>query len=236
MPYATNLFFQEMNTFMNMGSRILTTHEPTKLKGMDQVEQLVKVDITGVPQPLQPIEFPEINLPLLPTRAPAPTTTEVAEELAKLNGEAVEAYKAPPPVNLNTLSQLQSKATTAQEEIQLDPGSFAPIQPQVQALQQPQQTIEPAAVTTTGIPIINIDTSPSAMAEAGLREPKESTGALTQLQQQQAPLQGQSSTRRRLVRRIPQQPQQQQQQQQQQPEEDQGPQQYAQKVTVNKLG
>jgi DNA-directed RNA polymerase II subunit RPB2 len=233
MPYATNLFFQEMNTFMNMGSRILTTHEPTKLKGMDQVEQLVKVDITGVPQPLQPIEFPEINLPLLPTRAPAPTATEVAEELAKLNGEAVEAYKAPPPVNLNTLSQLQTTANPVQEEIQLAPGSFAPTQPQVQAFQEPQQTIEPAAVTTTGIPIINIDTSPSAMAEAGLREPKESTGAITQLQQQQAPLQGQSSTRRRLIRRTPQQPQQ---EQQQQPEEEQGPQQYAQKVTVNKLG
>jgi len=97
---------------------------------------------------------------------------------------------------------------------------------------QQQPEIEPMAITTSGIPIINIDTSPTAMEQSGLKQPNDATAILTPPQQQSV----QQPSRRRVTRL--QQPQQiQQSQQPQQPQEQEQPkQQYAQQVSVEKLG
>jgi hypothetical protein len=244
MPYATNLFFQEMNTFMNMGARILTSREPMRLKGLDRVEDMVNVDIEGVSQPLVPRVIPEISVPPLPENPPAATTEQISEELAKLNATSIiNAANVANTVNttVNTLQQPQQLQTQLQnqfqqplqqQDIQLAPGSFNTVQQTQQQfpIMQQQPSIEPMAVTTSGIPIINIDTSPNAMEQSGLTQPRDATSSINLPQQQQP----QQSSRRRVTR-LP--PQQQQPQQQEQSQEQEPPkQQYAQQVSVEKLG
>jgi hypothetical protein len=93
------------------------------------------------------------------------------------------------------------------------------------------------AVTDTGIPIINIDTSQEAMSQAGLTQPRDATVSIAALAPQVQ--QVQDTPRRRYVRKQPQQPYQQSQQPSQQfPQQmtqDSPVQQYQQQISVEKL-
>lgn len=224
MPYATKLFDQEMATFMNMSTRYLTTRDTTRLNGLDAVEQLAEVNVTGVNQTLQPIVYPSHHVPELVKQVALPTAGDIQKTLAALNDEARSAYQAevasvmPPPG--------AAPATNAQE-IQLAPNSFgppaAPSQPAQPLVNIPvAQAINGEGVIATaenGAPIINIDTSDQALQAEGLTVPADATRSLQPPGPQgpQGQMGGYPPIRRQ--RRAPSQPrwQQQPQQQPQQP-------------------
>jgi DNA-directed RNA polymerase beta subunit len=52
MPYATKLFLQEMECFMNISCRALTTYEPSKLHGIKDIEGRVADETEDINMPL----------------------------------------------------------------------------------------------------------------------------------------------------------------------------------------
>jgi len=223
MPYATNLFFQELNTFMNMGSRILTTHDVTKLKGMDKVEELAAVTIQDVDQILPEVVYPDTVVPALPEKPVLQTAAQVSAELGKLQDESVELYQSVLNVQPTGMEQVQVQEQQSQQpmvQMQLQEQG-----PQVQL--QPSQTnltgmngiqVMPNSITgfnpvsnqvvtetDTSKPVFLIDTSAAALESSGLKQPGDATKSIappTQFQQdtlQQQQQQPQQS-RRRVVR------------------------------------
>lgn len=186
MPYASKLFFQELETFLNLGLRVLTTADSTRLKGMDRVEEIVQANTEGADLPLPIRTFQEVVVPQI-VEPTLPTASEVAEQLAKLNEQAVDTYQQ----MTELVAQEQSKQTNQAQpqlqfqapregEIQLQPQSIAPITAQAQSpLQQDVfanvSTVKPEVdmQTADGAPIIQIDTSDAAMAAEGLKQPKD---------------------------------------------------------------
>jgi hypothetical protein len=241
MPYATHLFFQEISTFMNLGFRMLTTHDATKLKGFESIGVTTDLDMEGALQPLPTRVYPDIiqTISNVPTKQYNPTTAEVEEALANLKEEdfSVPEGTTSLPITLVNQIQLQSGSIAPNQQQQLQPGSIVPV------LNQQIQSSSNTSITELGAPIINIDTSPRAMTEAGFKEPSDATKSiappLQPLVQEQQP---QQQRRPRLQRRPQSQPQQfqeptQQLQQQQPLQEGEGEQkQYAQRVSVEKLG
>lgn len=91
-PYATKLFIQEMETFGNLGMRILTTHDTAQLRGLEAVSQLNEAK-QGAPQPLRPLVIPEQDVPTLQTTKPALTAAEVARELDLIQNQAIQTFQ-----------------------------------------------------------------------------------------------------------------------------------------------
>jgi len=202
MPYATKLFFQELETYTNMGLRILTTKSTTKLKGMDRIEQLVEAS-TDAAQPLIQIIHPESFVPEMNVQIAAPTSANVMSELAKLNAqEKLEEQ--------TVLQQTVLQANVQQANIQQAPQQniiqptviTQPQMPQIPAQQielQPESIIPPPLTEAeANVPIINIDTSEPAMAAEGLRKPNDSIPVANQPVLQEAP----KAPIRRTVRRV----------------------------------
>ncbi len=189
MPYATKLFFQEMATYANISTRILTTRDTTRLKGMDRVEELTEIDTATAAQPLPVRTYQDLGVAELKQAPPAPTASEVAEELARLNAEAVEAYgpiapltpaaaPAPPvPAQAGTPIPVPTSvgAPAAQAEPALQLASIAPqpLVPVDATLPVAFQPPEPVAEQEGGGPIIQVDTSDAALAAEGLRQPND---------------------------------------------------------------
>jgi DNA-directed RNA polymerase II subunit RPB2 len=174
MPFATKLFFQEMETFTNMGMRLLTTKNTNRLKGMDNVEGLVTAT-EDASLPLPEIVYPEINVPEKNVIV-APTANEVKETLEKLNKEIEDVRTQTMAVEVKTQAPV---STPAQAPVSTP--AQAPVNPTVPTNAQPQATevelqpasIVPELVTQEGNPILVVDTTEEAMARAGLREPKD---------------------------------------------------------------
>ena len=197
-PYATKLLFQELETFANIGTRILTTHNTTKLKGLERIEELT-AGATNVSQPLPLRPILEATVPELEPVLAAATANQIADELAKLNEQAVVNFSAPrttentsamqvavavpaanaaPPVLGNTEQQVQQVQLPQQEPL-LQPESVAPgplpIVPQTEPT-APSMAPIPDIVQEGGAesaPIIQVDTSDTAMALEGLRQPND---------------------------------------------------------------
>jgi DNA-directed RNA polymerase II subunit RPB2 len=200
MPYATKLFFQEMETFENLGFRILTTQDTARLKGMDKVDELLKVTEMSS-QPLPQLRYTEPEVPLVPENKPAPTANELVEELARTQQEAVQTYQnqqmtplvtsvqQPPPVLPATQvipSFVGSTPSVQTNTIELAPGSM---EPSFVQRTLPTNEVQGAVIATTdaGQPIINVATDSNAMAESGLVEPKDINRPLPQPQMGQQP-------------------------------------------------
>jgi hypothetical protein len=200
-PYATKLFFQEMETFMNMSARILTSHDTNKLKGLEAVHDVKSVNVAEFSKPLPKLEIPENSVPELPKEtAPAPTNAEITAQLATLQVEqekSINAFQAAPLARPSQLqpSQLQSyqqpplpnltvpgQITT----VELAPGSIVPIPranivPQMEASAGPTvlpvANVEGAVVAETadGNPVIQVRTDDQALREIGLTQPGDAT-------------------------------------------------------------
>ncbi len=199
-PYATKLFFQELETFANMGMRILTTRDTTRLNGLDHVSELVEAKGQAA-QPLRPRVFHEPDVPVLQNVKPAPTAADIARELDILQSRAVETFQqelqqvaadrvanqAPSNAQQEANRVIQSLVAANQQganqgDVQLAPASIAP-PPAPQAQAQPLQLIQGAQppleiVAGDGAPVINVDTGPEAMAAAGLRQPGDATASI----------------------------------------------------------
>ena len=148
LPYATKLFFQEMETFTNMGLRIITTKNTSRLKGMDTIENLVVAGEDAnlpLPEIIYPImEIPEKNVIVVPT------AMEVKETLDKLNKE-MESIKIGEIVSVQTQQAQQTTGQQPQQstgQIQQTPGQIQ--QPQQSTGQQPQQSTGQQPQQTTG--------------------------------------------------------------------------------------
>ncbi len=200
-PYATKLFFQELEMFANMGMRILTTRDTTRLNGMRHVSELV--DAKGqVAQRLRSRVYHEPEVPTLQNVRPAPTAADIARELDTLQIRAVRTFQQElQGAAATTIANQQP--TNAQREasrviqglvaanqgpgdVQLAPASIAPAPAPAPApaAAQPLQLIQGAHPPLDivpgdgGAPVITIDTTPGAMAAAGLRVPGDATASL----------------------------------------------------------
>lgn len=164
MPYASALFFQELNTFLTMGLRVLTTRDTTRLRGMDSVEQLVEAEAANLNQKLPERRVVE-ELP--PEVEVAPTSEiqsekDLEEERAAFEATvgAEDARSALPATTQEIRAQAaaetyaaQLKAAEEAEAVRRNP-TLAPI-PGILPLEG-----EDAAKG----PVISVDTSKEALA------------------------------------------------------------------------
>jgi hypothetical protein len=180
MPYSTKLFIQEMEFFMNMGSRALTTHETNKLHGLRDIEGRVSD------------ETEDLNMPL-PTRVYAETRVpEIRETPVNLNIEG--AMKALQEVQEDVkkvenfvipIVEERKEEETAPRSV-LKPATAEPAMPQEAMPQEarPQEAKEetnPPVQAKAEIvlppgepenaPLIVVDTSEPAMIAEGLVQP-----------------------------------------------------------------
>jgi DNA-directed RNA polymerase II subunit RPB2 len=109
MPYATKLLMQELNAFENIGLRVLTTKDVTRIKGLDRVSQLTNVNTAIVSQPLPQMVIKEEDTYVPPKKENKilPTAYDVQAELELLQEEAKENY-----INQN---QITTMATNVED-------------------------------------------------------------------------------------------------------------------------
>jgi hypothetical protein len=111
MPYATKLLFQELCAFENIGLRVLTTKDVTRIKGLDTLNQLTNVNTSIISQPLPQVTIKEEDTYVPPKKENKvlPTAYDIQTELQLLQEEAKENY-----INQN---QINTMATKAEEDI-----------------------------------------------------------------------------------------------------------------------
>jgi hypothetical protein len=158
-PYATKLLLQEMETYLNMSCRMLTTRDTQRLKGLDSVQQITATNVSGLSQPLPALVTPEYSVPELPSKPTnLPTTAQLSAQMADLDkaqDAAVEAFKVktateaaaaasmaqaiPESQRIPVLIQPSAAAVPQTNAIgvTLAPGSIAPI-PRAPVVQAPQ--------------------------------------------------------------------------------------------------
>ena len=221
-PYATKLFIQEMETFANMSMRILTSRDTMRLKGIEKVEELTRVNAESIlSQPLKRVAVKDVVVAEVQLQ-PEQFLTDLDIDKAVQAFQTEHAVVAQPVVE--TVLQPGSIAPPLHGPVQnlqpgpvqiaLQPGSIAPLQPEplqnlqpgpVQIALQPGSIAPPlpaqpqeGLIITPGLaPVLNVDTSDAALAAAGLTAPAEQP-----LQFATAP----ALSRRRTPKSRPQQP------------------------------
>jgi hypothetical protein len=203
-PYATKLFFQEMECFMNMAPRILTSRDTNHLKGIEALQRDTIINPAEFTKPLPMIQIPEVSVPELPKNTVrAPTNAEITAQLTAIQAEQEKSFNQfqagitttqppsqgpqqpthPPIPNLTIPGQV----TTLQQQVELAPESIAPI-PRASNVSQvaptngaptllPVANVEGAVVAETaeGNPIIQVRTDDDALREIGLTQPGDAT-------------------------------------------------------------
>jgi DNA-directed RNA polymerase II subunit RPB2 len=171
MPYSTKLFIQEMEFFMNMGSRTLTTYETNKLHGLRDIEGRVSDETEDINMPLPTRVFQEFSIPEMrevSTNIPIEDALRGLQDVQKQTTGLIEELKIntvkndlpevqlnlEPQVQAQTQVQAQAQAQTPEKE---QPSSKIPI---VEKEEKPEDTA----------PVIVVDTSQPAMIAEGLEE------------------------------------------------------------------
>jgi hypothetical protein len=171
MPYSTKLFIQEMEFFMNMGSRTLTTYETNKLHGLRDIEGRVSDETEDINMPLPTRVFQEFSIPEMrevSTNIPIEEALRGLQDVQKQTTGLIEELKInivkndlpevqlnlEPQVQAQTQVQAQAQAQTPEKE---QPSSKIPI---VEKEEKPEDTA----------PVIVVDTSQPAMIAEGLEE------------------------------------------------------------------
>jgi hypothetical protein len=130
MPYATKLFEQEINTFLNMSMRVLSTRGLTRLRGTNNI-------IEGLSQ--ESIELTELHLPDLIKVEEMATSAEkvvMAEDLMNAQ-QRLEDMK-------QKIRETEMAVQTIQETVQLtaqETGNILQVEQQA-GEQQQQQTVQ----------------------------------------------------------------------------------------------
>jgi DNA-directed RNA polymerase II subunit RPB2 len=93
-PYATKLLLQELSGFENVGLRVLTTRDVTRLKGLDTLSELKNINTSVVAQPLPQLKInePDDYIPPKKQVIPLPTAYDVQKELETLQEEARQTF------------------------------------------------------------------------------------------------------------------------------------------------
>ena len=197
MPYATKLFMQEMGFFMNIGLRMLTTHDVTKIS-----TEKLQIDVEeedgireNITLPLPTIIYPEINIPE-EIKAPEIVNVEQTQKtfIESMRKEEASAESSAP----STASSAPSTGSSAPSTASSAPSTGSSSSVESSAPSAPPQVNQPLEIVQeeSQAPTIVIDTSEPAMQAEGLSEVKPQ--AQPQIQQ--------SQPRRRIAK----QPQQQQ--------------------------
>ena len=182
MPYATKLFEQEINTFMNMGMRILTARGITRLKGTNTIiegiatdtVELMDLKLQNFARP-EEMALPEEKMMLVEDLERAEQRLEemktkirdaeaavslVMEEIAPLQSQATqgEAAQLQGPQGQGSQGQeLQEQASQEQAAQQEGPQELQPPQDfPIEIIPQNDRTIEPqneGEYRTVGAPI-----------------------------------------------------------------------------------
>ena len=211
MPYATKLFMQEMGFFMNIGLRMLTTHDVTKIS-----TEKLQIDVEeedgireNITLPLPTIIYPEINIPE-EIKAPEIVNVEqtqktfiesMRKEEASAESSAPSTASSAPSTGSSapsTASSAPSTGSSAPSTASSAPSTGSSSSVESSAPSAPPQVNQPLEIVQeeSQAPTIVIDTSEPAMQAEGLSEVKPQ--AQPQIQQ--------SQPRRRIAK----QPQQQQ--------------------------
>jgi len=173
MPYATKLLLQELECFMNISCRSLTTYEPSKLHGIKDIEGRVADETEDLNMPLPTRVFSELRVPEirempvnLNIEGAIKALQEVQEEAKKVVDfvipiveERKEGEEAPAPAPAPSASEARPPPPSALPSAPPPPPSAPPAQ-----IEQPQG--EPS-----NAPLIVVDTSEPAMIAEGLVQP-----------------------------------------------------------------
>ncbi len=170
MPYATKLFMQELEFFLNVSTRCLTTKEPTRLPGLDVIQGQVVQDTEGLGLPLPTRTFVDLAVPEVLEVPKTVTVEEALDALQEVSQKAEDLIKlkplpvveAPPPTQEDAPPGAILEGDQPQVEL-----------PQVQ-LQPPDQfakPVQPEQIFTGGAgegTLIIVDTSEEALKAGGL--------------------------------------------------------------------
>ena len=182
-PYATKLLEQEMNSYLNMSMRIVTTKNVQKLA--TPILDLVEGD-AGQIAPLEPLVFEEIAAPALLASAEPPRLEEVQEAARTLGmavvpfsavgtdvmGEqAAEEAAAAAAVPMLGDEEAAVEAITQQQEI--EQGGLEGVAGVSNSANDEEAAIRQAAAPVLGTaadggPVLSIDTSEDAMRADGI--------------------------------------------------------------------
>lgn len=125
-PYATKLFNQELETFLNMGMRFLTTGQLTKLHGIDSLRASNPQLVNKAPIPTAiTLQVPERPVQKPKTAAPAPTA-EAVNQAAEAIGTAVPKPNVPPPGQTVPLTNVQQGNQQGNLQPNAQPNAPAP--------------------------------------------------------------------------------------------------------------
>lgn len=86
-PYATKLLLQEMDFFMNMSTRLLTTRDVARLPAVEDVEDAVESGLANIDGELPVRTYTEIMVPEIRKSENLPTTSEIESQVAALEEE-----------------------------------------------------------------------------------------------------------------------------------------------------
>ena len=133
MPYATYLLNQELNTYMNMGMRILTTRDLERLR-KPEVKDLMDPSLIQIAnKELQTLVLPDTVVPEMIT---PPQAVEATPEDLRQLGVAQPEAEAPPPQEQQQQEQMQGMPVNVVLQNTMQPQMQAQPQMQMQAQQQ----------------------------------------------------------------------------------------------------
>jgi hypothetical protein len=84
MPYASKLFLQELDFFMNMGSRLLTTKDVERLPAVAEIEEETLAEAANIDAELPVRTYTEVKIPELRAEAALPTVKEIESQVAQI--------------------------------------------------------------------------------------------------------------------------------------------------------
>jgi len=165
MPYATKLFIQEMDFFMNIGLRALTTYDPTKLHGLRDIEGRIADETEDINMPLPTRILPEITVPEI-------------REVAVANSEAAlqGLHDLQTTVQEHVIESVKLPIVEAGPVLEEDLPKDAIVEPTPTPTPTPtpvQEQVQPAIIQQVPgqpdtEPMIIVDTSAPAMVAEGL--------------------------------------------------------------------
>jgi DNA-directed RNA polymerase II subunit RPB2 len=173
MPYATKLFYQELEFFMNIGIRTLTSKDPTQLHGLRDLEGQILTDTEGLELPLPTRTYQDLSVPEI-LEAPAETVSveDALQTLQEVSRQAEElARQVPiPVVTAQQPTQEEVGPEGILEEVQLEEMPEGPLGIERRPI---AGTEAPSAEIFGGYeednaPLIVVDTTPQAMIAEGL--------------------------------------------------------------------
>lgn len=84
MPYASKLFLQEMDFFMNMGARLLTTKDVERLPAVADIEEETVAEAANIDAELPVRTYTEVYVPELRKEEVTPTIKEIESQVAQI--------------------------------------------------------------------------------------------------------------------------------------------------------